>query len=176
MRKDISGSGGQRMISSFDIVKYTLIGMAVAIGLLVLLNRVFGIVTVSGSSMNPTYYDGDILRGEIVTDSTGIERGDIVTFSYKGTVLIKRVEGLPGETLSFDSGHLYIDGKLLDTAFPPMKDAGILADGKTITLGKDEYFCLGDNRNNSMDSRIFGPVKRSKIRSKIVQSLFLRPR
>ena len=50
----------------------------------------------------------------------------------------------------------------MTTDFPKMQDGGIL-DEKTITLTDDEYFCLGDNRNNSMDSRVFGPVKKSQI-------------
>lgn len=166
----------KNILSPSDALKFTLIGVAVGVSLIIFFNRVIGIIIVSGSSMNPTYYNGDVLKGEIVTSYTKIERGDVITFSHDHTTLIKRVVGLPGETISFDNGSLYIDDALLDTDYPDMKDPGILADGSKIKLKSDEYFCLGDNRNNSMDSRVFGPVKRSQIHLKIVDPIFKRPR
>ncbi|MGN0240208.1 MAG: hypothetical protein ACI4CS_00825, partial [Candidatus Weimeria sp.] len=64
----------QKTLSPGDIIKFTVFGMTIGILLILVMNRVFGIVTVSGNSMNPTYYNGDILRGEVVTKQTKIER------------------------------------------------------------------------------------------------------
>ena len=143
-----------------EIMLPTLIGMVAALAVLFFIKTEFRLVIVDGSSMNPTYYNGDLLQGAKPVKE--LQRGDIITFRENGQTLIKRIVGLPGETISWKGGYLYINGARMITDFPKMQDGGIL-DEKTITLTDDEYFCLGDNRNNSMDSRVFGPVKKSQI-------------
>ena len=112
---------------------------------------------VSGSSMETTLSDGDqLIVDKISYRFRDPSRYDIVVFPYKyekNTYYIKRIIGLPGETVQIVDGYVYIDGQKLDEHYgnEVMKEAGLAAE--PITLGADEYFVLGDNRNNSQDSR-----------------------
>ena len=73
---------------------------------------------------------------------------------------IKRVIGLPGETISCENNTIYVNSRKIDDKF----GSGVTSDFKKITLGKDEYFVLGDNRENSLDSRYYGPFKKKEIK------------
>ena len=112
---------------------------------------------VSGESMENTLQDGDqLIVDKLTYRFRDPSRFDIIVFPYKGsedTYYIKRIIGLPGETVQIIDGYVYIDGELLEDPYgrEVMDDAGIAAD--PITLGEDEYFVLGDNRNASSDSR-----------------------
>ena len=112
---------------------------------------------VSGSSMETTLSDKDQLIVDKMTYRfRDPKRYDIVVFPYQyqdNTYYIKRIIGLPGETVQILSGMVYIDGMRLDEHYGNeiMENPGI-AEGP-LTLGEDEYFVLGDNRNNSSDSR-----------------------
>ncbi len=125
---------------------------------------------VHGESMENTLYDGDNLIVDKWTYRRhDPKRFDIVVFPYKyekDTFYIKRVIGMPGETVRIDEdGNIFINDELLEESYgrEVIKDAGMA--GNTIYLGSDEYFVLGDNRNNSSDSRDpgIGPVKRKEI-------------
>lgn len=112
---------------------------------------------VSGSSMETTLSDGDqLIVDKISYRFRDPKRYDIVVFPYRyeeNTYYIKRIIGLPGETVQIVDGYVYINGQMLDEHYgnEVMKEAGLAAE--PITLGADEYFVLGDNRNNSQDSR-----------------------
>ena len=113
---------------------------------------------VSGSSMEPTLQDGDsLLVDKLSYRFTDPHRYDIVIFPYQyGTkqYFIKRVIALPGETVRVDyDGKIYVDGAVLEENYGAevIMDPGRAA--TEITLGEDEYFVMGDNRNHSMDSR-----------------------
>lgn len=112
---------------------------------------------VSGSSIETTLSDKDQLIVDKMTYRfRDPKRYDIVVFPYQyqdNTYYIKRIIGLPGETVQILSGMVYIDGMRLDEHYGNeiMENPGIAEE--PLTLGEDEYFVLGDNRNNSSDSR-----------------------
>ena len=112
---------------------------------------------VSGSSMETTLSDKDQLIVDKMTYRfRDPKRYEIVVFPYQyqeNTYYIKRIIGLPGETVQILSGMVYIDGMRLDEHYGNeiMENPGIAEE--PLTLGEDEYFVLGDNRNNSSDSR-----------------------
>ena len=130
---------------------------------------VFLSVMVDGSSMYPTLKNGE----KAITDGLffkmgDIERFDIVIIEEKGfeDKLVKRVIGLPGETIEYIDSVLYVNGKETKESF--LKD-GVKTEmtynkNFKVTLGKGEYYVLGDNRSNSTDSRYFGPIKKSQIK------------
>lgn len=112
---------------------------------------------VSGHSMETTLSHGDqLIVDKISYRFRDPDRYDIVVFPYQyeeKTYYIKRIIGLPGETVQIVDGYVYIDGQQLDEHYgnEVMLDPGIAEE--PVTLGDDEYFVLGDNRNNSQDSR-----------------------
>lgn len=112
---------------------------------------------VQGSSMEPTLSDGDnLIVDKISYRFRDPERFEIIVFPYQyqeNTYYIKRIIGLPGETVQILDGYIYIDGELLEESYGAevMNQSGIAA--VPIELGEDEYFVLGDNRNHSADSR-----------------------
>lgn len=113
---------------------------------------------VSGSSMEATLSDGDnLIVDKISYRFHDPERYDIIVFPYKyekNTFYIKRIIGLPGETVQIDEqGNIYVDGEVLDESYgrEVILDPGEAEE--PITLAEDEYFVLGDNRNASSDSR-----------------------
>lgn len=127
-------------------------------------------IEVNGSSMENTLHSRDHLILEKISYQTGDpERFDIIVFKpYSDedkTYYIKRVIALPGETIQIIGSDIYINNELLieDYGKDPIEDGGVAKE--TIVLGKDEYFLMGDNRNNSTDSRDprIGVVKRSQI-------------
>ena len=124
---------------------------------------------VSGMSMYPTLHDGDnLIVDKISYRFNAPERFDIIVFPYQhaeDTYYIKRIIGLPGETVQVVEGTIYIDGKVLaeDYGREEMRTSGLA--GKEIKLADDEYFVLGDNRNESSDSRepSVGNIKKADI-------------
>lgn len=125
---------------------------------------------VRGSSMEPTLSDRDnLIVDKISYRFHDPERYDIIVFPFQyeeNVFYIKRIIGLPGETVYIDeNGGIFINGELLQENYGKevILSAGRAAE--TITLGSDEYFVLGDNRNNSSDSRdpSVGNIKRNQI-------------
>lgn len=125
---------------------------------------------VNGSSMESTLSDGDnLIVDKVSYRFHDVERYDIIVFPYQyseDTYYIKRVIGLPGETIYIDDGgNIYIDDQLLVESYgrEVIMDAGRARE--EITLGEDEYFVMGDNRNNSTDSRDarVGNIKKDDI-------------
>ena len=139
-----------------------LLGMLVYVGIVLAIT--FLIITyvgqrthVSGESMENTLDDGDqLIVDKLTYRFHDPERFDIIVFPFRykdNTYYIKRIIGLPGETVQIVDGEIYINGELLEESYgrEVMQDAGLAAE--PITLGDDEYFVLGDNRNYSSDSR-----------------------
>ena len=133
----------------------------------------FGVVTSNvGQSMEPTLASGDkVLTNRLIYKLTAPKRGDLVVFKPNGNekshYYIKRVVGLPGETIQIIDGFIYINGEVLveDIKFEKMEHAGIAED--EIVIGEDEFFVLGDHRNASEDSRNaeIGCIKKKDITS-----------
>lgn len=141
----------------------------IVIVLVVVLIRTFIItpVRVDGDSMKNTLKNGDIL---LLYKLGSINRLDIIVLDEEkdNEKIIKRVIGLPGETVAIKKGKIYINDKVIDDKYA----YGETSDYDKVTLEDDEYFILGDNRLISKDSRYFGPIKESEIKGKIVFRLF----
>ena len=134
----------------------------------------FQTVTVHGESMQPSYYEGNVLLvNKLSYRIGGPKRFDPVLLEIEnGTAVhytVKRVIGLPGETVQIIGGLVYIDGAPLEdeSGLGQVSLAGRA--GSPITLGEDEYFLLGDNRDSSEDSRFanVGNVKGDQIQGKV---------
>lgn len=138
----------------------------------VIINFVGQRTEVDGASMETTLSDGDnLIVDKISYRFRDPERFDIIVFPFRykeNTFYIKRIIGLPGETVQIDErGNIYIDGEILEESYGreviQPENIGIAKD--PIVLGEDEYFVMGDNRNNSTDSRteIVGNIHRDEI-------------
>jgi signal peptidase I len=146
--------------------------LAVALGLaIVVMIFLYQPVKVEGTSMNPLLSDQErIFINKFIYRFEPIERGDVVVFWYpldRSKSFIKRVVGLPGEKIEIRDGHLYINGEELADQYVP---AGYI-DGSNYgprRIPQGDYFVMGDHRDSSNDSRVFGPVPRSYIYGKAV--------
>lgn len=173
-----------------DILGFIKVFVVSAIVILLFVNFVAHPVRVDGRSMYPTLKDGEFgftnVGGVLLN---GVERGDIVVVTMKEegqkTHWVKRVIGLPGDTVSCVNDVVYINGKVLDeTKYidpdyrqslvdkfgyfnkVPNADNTNVEDFEEVKLKDDEYFVMGDNRPYSKDSRYVGPVKKSQIFAK----------
>ena len=173
-----------------DILGFITVFVVSAIVILLFVNFVSHPVRVDGRSMYPTLKDGEFgftnVGGVLLN---GVERGDIVvvTMEEEGqkTHWVKRVIGLPGDTVSCVNDVVYINGKVLDETkyidpdyrqslvdkfgyFNKVPDADNtnVVDFEEVKLKDDEYYVMGDNRPYSKDSRYVGPVKKSQIFAK----------
>jgi signal peptidase I len=133
---------------------------------------------IPSTSMYPTLKAGDrIIVSKISYHLHGVGRGDIVVFKRPADEhcagppvpdLVKRVIGLPGDTISARGGHVDIDGKPLAEPWLPKASSTYTANFGPLKVPSNEYFMLGDNRVNSCDSRYWGPIKRTTIVGKVV--------
>lgn len=173
-----------------DILGFIKVFVVSAIVILLFVNFVAHPVRVDGRSMYPTLKDGEFgftnVGGVLLN---GVERGDIVvvTMEEEGQKIhwVKRVIGLPGDTVSCVNDVVYINGKVLDeTKYidpdyrqslvdkfgyfnkVPNADNTNVVDFEEVKLKDDEYYVMGDNRPYSKDSRYVGPVKKSQIFAK----------
>ena len=158
-----------RTIFSFvlDVVKIVVIALVVVIPIRYFLFQPF---FVRGQSMEPNFENGDyLIVDELSYRLREPQRGEVIVFKYPGNLsqrYIKRIIGLPGETIDIKEGEIVISSQgkkyVLDESryLPPdFKTLGT----DLITLGQDEYFVLGDNRLFSSDSRRWGPLPREDI-------------
>jgi len=147
-----------------EIIPYVIILVVV----ILLKQYVFTTVKVNGSSMYPTLHDKDVMvLDKLSYRFSDIERFDIVVVDIETTKLIKRVIGLPNETIEYKDNVLYINGKVIEDKYRDIE-----MDDFSYTLGSDEYFVMGDNRGDSIDSRVLGSVGRHQIMGKTKITLF----
>lgn len=164
------GVKSKKMMHIWEMIQFVLIVVVCA---LVIHSFVIEQVVVSGESMENTLHNEDRLLVEKCSyNFNNPERFDIIVFQPrhvpKGIYYIKRVIGLPGETIQIKGSKIYVDGKILKENYgkEQLADAGLAKD--KIILGKDDFFVMGDNRNNSKDSRSaeVGMVSRESILGK----------
>jgi len=137
-------------------------------------------VRVEGDSMYPTLKDQD-LGFSSVMKLDEIERFDIVVvkLDHQDKYIVKRVIGLPNESIMFKEDQLYINNQPMDQSFlseeyvNSQKIHGIFTyDFSSVQLNENEYFLMGDNRMNSQDSRSYGPFRKDQIVSKHLFTIF----
>lgn len=145
-----------------EILQLVLIVALVRIGMDTFVPR----YVVDGASMEPNFHTSErVIVDRLTMLLGGPSRGDVVVLESPRSdddLLIKRVIGLPNEYVVLRNGRVYINGELLDEPYIDEFCTQRSCNGEWL-LGSDEYFVLGDNRQNSMDSHSFGPVKRSTI-------------
>lgn len=145
----------------WDLVKFAVIAFLIVMPIRIFIAQPF---VVSGESMYPTFNDGQYLIIDEISYITGTpKRGDVIVFRYPldpSRFFIKRVIGLPNEKINIDSGKITITNKDNPNGFnltEPYINEKFTTTG-TYNTESDEYFVLGDNRNNSLDSRAWGIV------------------
>jgi signal peptidase I len=118
----------------------------------------------NGYSMKPNATDGDVFRVEEVP-LADLKRGDLVVIENNDNLLLKRLIGLPNETVSIQNGIVFINGSPLDEPYEVVPSTDTMDE---IQLDNDSYFVLGDNRPDSLDSRRLGPIKGDAIKGKAI--------
>ena len=172
------------LYSVLDTVRFIALGLIIGILLIVFViqrNDVYG------NSMQPTLNDGDAVFVEMISKYTSsFERGDIVTINAEGIpgffseekMIIKRVIGAPGDTILISEGKVYLNGQLLDEPYllegteTTVRNEGIQSGYDNITLGENEFYCMGDYRGVSNDSRRLGPIHMDRIKAKVLVKVF----
>ncbi len=119
---------------------------------------------VNGSSMYPTLQDGDRGFSFVITRNISINRFDIcvVDSDKAGKLIVKRIIGMPNEKVTYKDNKLYINDEYVQETF--LND-DVYTEDFEVVLNEDEYFCLGDNRSVSRDSRYYGPFTKEEIKS-----------
>ena len=125
-------------------------------------NFLIGRFQIQQVSMLPTLHEGErVIVDKISYQLHPPERGDIVVFGGHGTLnLIKRIVGLPGETIEVHGNQVFINGQALAEPYLTQPTVGSMPAQE---IAADHYFVMGDNRSNSQDSRAFGPIQISDI-------------
>jgi len=174
-----NGAASELVKFVWDLLKVFLISLAIILPVRYFIAQPF---IVSGSSMEPTFYTGQyLIINEISYHLGNPQRGDVIVFKYpKDTsqYFIKRVIGLPGETVKIENNQVIItnkdhpEGFALKESYLPSGDTTFPYGNNTVTLSGDEYFVLGDNRLASSDSRFWGPVPSNDIVGKVFVRAF----
>lgn len=153
----------------FPLIKSAVIAAAAAL----IFNTMFGIGVVSGTSMEPALYDGDVIV--FWKYSSLYEKGDIIFIKAHGRKdYVKRICGIPGNVLEFDddNGLFLVNGEVQKEPHIYEKTYGKIY-GKTkisypLTLSENQYFVMGDHRSDSLDSRNYGAIGKEQIHGKAV--------
>jgi signal peptidase I len=173
-----NGQTGFKKVFEFlwEIAKVVIISLAIIIPVRMFVIQPF---IVEGASMVPNFHDGEYLVvDEISYRLTSLKRGDVVIFhppSLPDVYYIKRIIGLPGETLEIKDDSIYITPvgsqksfKLDESSYLSDAESNTGQNMKSVTLKNNEFFLMGDNRHNSLDSRRFGPVSMDHVRGRVL--------
>ena len=150
------------------------IGIIIASIVISVLLRIFvlGVYVVPTSSMLDTIRIGDVVAGVKLDKS--IDAGDIVTFRspQSGDLLVKRVVAVGGQTVDYKDGYLYVDGARQDQSY--VNGQSFAPDSLELpyTVPEGSVWVMGDNRENSKDSRFFGPVRLQNVECKVTTRVF----
>ncbi|MEI8199395.1 MAG: signal peptidase I [Eubacteriales bacterium] len=171
------------LYSLLDTARFVSLGLVIGIVLVVFVvqrNDVFG------PSMEPNLHENDAVFVEMISKYfTTPERGNIMTINATGLPgytkkekIIKRLIGLPGETVTIKDGKVYINGVLLNEPYlaanvpTNINDNGAASGYDNITLGPDQYYFMGDNRGASLDSRVLGPISFDRIKAHVIAKIY----
>ncbi|MFH0830984.1 MAG: signal peptidase I [Parcubacteria group bacterium] len=151
----------------FEVAKVVLVALVIIVPIRWFIFQPF---EVKGNSMDPNFLNSDyLIVDEISYRFREPERGEVVIFRFprdRSQFFIKRIIGLPSETIKIEDGKVYIaneESMHLDETGYLMATAGQIGTNQEVVLGSDEYYVLGDNRDASSDSRSWGPIKDSDI-------------
>jgi len=155
----------------WEIVKIVILALLIVIPIRYFVFQPF---VIKGSSMEPNFHQGDyLIVDEISYRFTSPERGDVIVFRYPRDTsqrFIKRVIGLPGETIEIKQGKINIikgiENRELNESEYGLKES--YTDNLTLSLAENEYFVLGDNRVASFDSRKWGALSKNYIIGKVI--------
>ena len=144
----------------WELVKYAIIAIIIVVPFRIFIAQPY---VVEGSSMDPTFKDGDYLIVDQLSKRFGDPaRGDVIIMRYPrdpSKFFIKRLIAFPGETVFIKAGKVYIQDVLLDEPYVKFSKN----ENFELTLKEGEYFVMGDNRAGSSDSRIWGPLPKEDI-------------
>ena len=154
----------------YSLIETILVALVLAIVLYLFIMTPHEVV---GNSMHPTYKNGEFLMANKITYRISEpKRGDVIIFKFSDTQdFIKRVIGIPGDEVMIKDGKIYINSEMLDESnylsSSVITNGGeYLHEGQSITIEQGKYFVCGDNRTNSSDSRVFGPIEKGAIKGK----------
>lgn len=151
------------------ILSETIQTIGLALLLFLLINFLSARIRVDGNSMEPTFHDGDyVIVNKLAYRMGEIERGDVVVFPFplnREEDFIKRVIGLPGDRVSILDGTVYLNGAPIVEEYLSEQPQGDMAE---IIVPQGYVFVLGDNRNDSSDSRVWGPLNIEDILGRAV--------
>lgn len=152
-----------------SVLKSTVYTLVVVAAIAVLVATIWlPVLQIYGSSMTPTLNEGDIV---VSVKESDIKQGDLVAFYIGNKILVKRCIALPGQTVDIDqSGNVYVDGVLLDEPYLSEKSLGDATLEFPYQVPENRYFCMGDHRSTSVDSRHteIGCISEEQIVGRIV--------
>jgi len=178
IKKAVNAANKEQVKKSIkrEIFEWIMVFVVAAAMAFVVRAFIFEPVRVDGASMMDTLVDGEYMIATKFDYLFGDpERFDVVICNYPNTsdgmYRVKRVIGMPGETLELVAGELYINGEHVEQNFEMTENAAYFG---PFTVPEDHYFVIGDNRNNSKDSRsiMVGPLKRSEIKGHVRAVVF----